>query len=126
MKSETQSSWNESYSPWFLLLVCVFITSLLTSNIIAVKIISVSNLILPAAIIIFPISYIVGDVLTEVYGYSRARKVIWLGFLCNTFLVLFIWIALCYLLLLSGRLRMHITPYWDTLQGFFLPHFLHT
>ena len=93
MKSETQSSWNESYSPWFLLLVCVFITSLLTSNIIAVKIISVSNLILPAAIIIFPISYIVGDVLTEVYGYSRARKVIWLGFLCNAFLVLFIWIA---------------------------------
>ena len=39
-------------------------------------------MLLPAAVIIFPISYIVGDVLTEVYGYRRARRVIWLGFLC--------------------------------------------
>ena len=37
------------------------------------------RLIMPAAVIIFPVSYIVGDVLTEVYGYARARTVIWLG-----------------------------------------------
>ena len=43
---------------------------------------------LPAAIIVFPISYILGDVLTEVYGYRHARRVIWLGFLANVIVVL--------------------------------------
>lgn len=71
------------YSLWFVLIVAIFITCLITSNIIASKLFRVSGLVLPAAIIIFPISYIVGDVLTEVYGYSQARQVIWLGFLCN-------------------------------------------
>ena len=71
------------YSLWFVLIVAIFITCLITSNIIASKLFRVSGLVLPAAIIIFPISYIVGDVLTEVYGYSQARRVIWLGFLCN-------------------------------------------
>jgi uncharacterized integral membrane protein (TIGR00697 family) len=46
---------------------------------------------LPAAIIIFPISYIFGDVLTEVYGYRQARQVIWLGFFCNLVVVIAIW-----------------------------------
>lgn len=72
-----------SYSYWFLLVVSVFITCLITANIIAVKLVDVFGLILPAAIFIFPISYICGDVLTEVYGYRQARRVIWLGFLCN-------------------------------------------
>jgi hypothetical protein len=40
-----------------------------------------------------PISYIFGDVLTEVYGYRRARRVIWLGFLCNLIAVLAIWVG---------------------------------
>lgn len=47
--------------------------------------------VLPAGVIVFPLSYIVGDVLTEVYGYSRARKVIWLGFICNLIMVLAVW-----------------------------------
>jgi hypothetical protein len=54
----------------------------------AVKLIDVFGLILPAAIIIFPISYIVGDVLTEVYGFQHARRAIWLGFFCNLVAVL--------------------------------------
>ena len=49
--------------------------------------------VLPAGIIVFPISYIIGDVLTEVYGYQQARRVIWLGFLCNLITVLAIWLA---------------------------------
>lgn len=48
---------------------------------------------LPAGVIIFPVSYIIGDILTEVYGYSRSRKVIWLGFLCNLIMTIFIWLA---------------------------------
>ncbi|MFC1996651.1 queuosine precursor transporter [Chloroflexota bacterium] len=71
------------YSIYFIIIVAIFITSLITANIIAVKLVDLFGFVVPAAIIIFPISYIVGDVLTEVYGYSRARQVIWLGFICN-------------------------------------------
>jgi len=73
----------------FVVIAAVFITCLITANIIAVKVISVGPVILPAAIIIFPLSYIFGDILTEVYGYRLARKVIWLGFLCNLIFVIF-------------------------------------
>ncbi|MEQ8676577.1 MAG: queuosine precursor transporter [Aggregatilineales bacterium] len=71
------------YSIWFVAIVGVFITSLITANIAAVKLVDVFGLIMPAGIVIFPISYIVGDILTEVYGYENARRVIWLGFFCN-------------------------------------------
>lgn len=81
------------YSHWFLIVVAVFVTCLITANIIAVKLIDLFGLVLPAAIFIFPLSYITGDVLTEVYGYRQARKVIWLGFLCNVLVVLAIWVA---------------------------------
>jgi hypothetical protein len=77
----------------FLVVAGVFITCLITANIIAVKLISIGGLILPAAIIIFPISYIFGDILTEVYGYRWARRVIWLGFFCNLIAVLAIWLG---------------------------------
>lgn len=69
-------------------ITAAFVTLLLLSNIIAVKIISFGSLILPAAVILFPLTYIFGDVLTEVYGYARARKVIWLGFAANILMAL--------------------------------------
>jgi uncharacterized integral membrane protein (TIGR00697 family) len=83
----TQTTAPARHSNWFLLVAALFVTCLIVSNIIAVKVIDVAGMILPAAIIIFPISYILGDVLTEVYGFARARQVIWLGFLCNLFAV---------------------------------------
>jgi len=83
----TQTTAPARHSTWFLLVAALFVTCLIVSNIIAVKVIDVAGMILPAAIIIFPISYILGDVLTEVYGFARARQVIWLGFLCNLFAV---------------------------------------
>ena len=70
-------------SVWFVVITAVFVTCLVTANIIAVKLIDVLGVIVPAAVIIFPVSYIFGDVLTEVYGYAQARQVIWIGFLCN-------------------------------------------
>jgi len=81
------------YSHWFLLIASIFITCLITSNIIAVKLVNIFGLVLPAGIIIFPISYIFGDVLTEVYGYHQARRVIWLGFFCNLIAVVAIWLG---------------------------------
>ena len=69
------------------IIIALFITCLITANIIAVKVISLGPLTLPAAIFVFPVSYIFGDVLTEVYGYRLARRVIWLGFACNLIFV---------------------------------------
>jgi uncharacterized integral membrane protein (TIGR00697 family) len=77
----------QKYSMWFVVVVALFITSLITANIMAVKLIDIAGYIMPAGIVIFPISYIVGDVLTEVYGFRLARRVIWLGFLCNLIVV---------------------------------------
>jgi len=82
-----------THSTWFVMVVAVFITALLVANIIAVKLIGIAGLVIPAGTIIFPISYICGDVLTEVYGYHRARMVIWLGFACNLLAVGAIWLA---------------------------------
>jgi len=78
---------------YFNFITAVFVTVLVISNIVAVKLISIAGLILPAAVILFPISYIFGDILTEVYGYSNARKVIWIGFFCNLVAVIAIWLA---------------------------------
>ena len=78
---------------YFHLVMAVFVTCLIVSNIIAVKIAAVGPFVLPVAVIIFPISYIFGDVLTEVYGYARARQVIWIGFGCNLLAVLAIWVG---------------------------------
>jgi hypothetical protein len=68
-----------------------FVTCLLVSNIIAVKLVEAPlfGVLVPAALIVFPLSYIFGDVLTEVYGYARARTVIWAAFGCNLLAVVF-------------------------------------
>lgn len=66
----------------------VFVTCLITANIIAVKLILFLGFLVPAGIIVFPLSYLFGDILTEVYGYSAARRVIWLGFACNLLAVI--------------------------------------
>ena len=82
-----------SPSPWFLGIVTIFVTCLIVSNIVAVKLVDFWGMVLPAAVVIFPVSYIIGDVLTEVYGYAQARRVIWLGFACNLLAVIAIWIS---------------------------------
>ena len=91
--AQLSTSSDQRHSAWFVVVVAVFITCLITANIIAVKLVSFGPLVLPAGTIIFPISYIFGDVLTEVYGYRQARRVIWLGFGCNLLAVVAIWVA---------------------------------
>ncbi len=58
---------------------------------------------IPAGVIIFPMSYIFGDVFTEVYGYHNTRIVIWLGFFCSLVLVTTIWV---------GQI-LPAAPFWD-------------
>lgn len=91
-----------------LFIASLFITCLVTSNIIAVKLIKIGPLSLPAAAVIFPVSYIFGDIMTEVYGYSWARRIIWLGFFCNLFAVVAIWIG--------GLLPPH--PEWGAQEAY--------
>ncbi len=83
---------------WYPAVVALLATSLVVSNIIAVRLIAIRlsdaiELTLPAAIVLFPIAYIVGDVLTEVYGYPAARRGIWIAFGCNLLAVVAIWLA---------------------------------
>src|SRR3989442_11923265 len=77
----------------FITCAALFITCLLTANVIAAKLVVIGGVVLPAGIVIFPLSYIVADVLTEVWGYGAARRVIWLGFACNALMVLAVWIG---------------------------------
>lgn len=72
----------------FMILGAVYVTCLLLSNLIAGKMWAVTGSItLPAAVILFPITYIFGDIFTEVYGFKKARIIIWLGFACSFFAV---------------------------------------
>lgn len=104
------------FSGRFVVVVAIFITCLITANIIAVKLIpiGIGGGTLPAAIIIFPLSYIFGDILTEVYGYRAARRVIWLGFTCNLIAVVAIWLGG---LLPSASQWQHQTAY-ETILGY--------
>src|SRR5262249_17597311 len=98
---------------WFLLVTVLFVTCLITANIIAVKAIVVWGMVLPAAIIIFPVSYILGDVLTEVYGYRQARRVILLGFLCNLIVV----VAIAIPQALPGAAFWEAQPAYERILG---------
>lgn len=79
---------NKAVSKLFLIITVVYVTCLLLSNLVAGKMWAVtSNITLPAAVILFPITYIFGDIFTEVYGFKNARIIIWLGFVCSFFAV---------------------------------------
>jgi len=77
----------------FVIIAAIFVTCFITANTVGVKMVSFGFVVLPAAVILFPLSYIVGDILTEVYGYRWARRVIWLGFFCNLIFVIFAWVG---------------------------------
>ncbi len=67
----------------------LFAACLLISNILAVKIIMIGPWAAPAGVLIFPVSYIIGDVVAEVWGYRKARLIIWAGFAVNLIAILF-------------------------------------
>ncbi len=71
----------KTVSRLFMCIGIIFVTCLLLSNLVAGKLWAVTeNITLPAAVILFPVTYIIGDVFTEVYGFKKARTIIWLGF----------------------------------------------
>ncbi|MCL2818058.1 MAG: queuosine precursor transporter, partial [Clostridiales bacterium] len=70
-----------------------FVALLLISNILVVKIAAFGDLILPAAIIVYPFCYILSHVVTEIWGFAYARKMILLGFAANFMMVAFIYLG---------------------------------
>lgn len=78
----------------FLFLSVLFITCLLLSNILAAKLLRIGEWSVTAGVLGFPISYILNDIMTEVYGFKLAKKVIYIGFLMNFFMVLIFSLAI--------------------------------
>lgn len=75
------------------IITTAFAVVLLLSNITSTKILSLGWFSFDGGTILFPLAYIFGDVLTEVYGYARARRVIWIGFAMNLLMVLTFWLV---------------------------------
>lgn len=75
-------------------LTAMFAVCLVVSNIIAGKLITVFGLTLTSAVFVFPLVYIIGDIVPEVYGLQVARRVIWVGFFANLIAVLFFALAI--------------------------------
>jgi len=73
--------------------ITLFVTVLLISNIVAPKFWAIGWLRISAAQILFPITYIFGDIFTEVYGYSASRRAIWFGFFASAILALLTYIC---------------------------------
>lgn len=82
-----------SFSSAFVLMTVLFAVCLITSNLFAAKIFSIGKIALPCAVLIFPVSYILNDCFTEVWGYKKARLVIWIGFAMNLFVAVMAQIA---------------------------------
>jgi uncharacterized integral membrane protein (TIGR00697 family) len=96
-------------SDTLILLSVLFCTCLIVANIIAGKLIQLpGGIILTAGVICFPIVYIIGDVVPEVYGLKTARRVIWLGFIANLIAVALFMITLL----------LPYPPFWQGQQAF--------
>ena len=99
---------NNNNSNTFMLLTVIYITCILVANILAAKIINIFGISLASGILVFPITYIIGDVLTEVYGYKKAKQVILYGFLCNLIMVVTFYIAM----------KLPYPAYWANQEAF--------
>ncbi len=73
--------------------ITLFVTVLLISNLVAPKFFALGPLRISAAQILFPITYIFGDIFTEVYGYAASRRAIWYGFFASVLMVVISYVA---------------------------------
>jgi len=92
----------------FMLAGILFTTCLLISNILAVKIITIGKLAAPAGVLIFPLAYILNDVIAEVWGYRKARIIIWAGFAMNLLAVVFF----------TTAIAIPPAPFWGNQEAF--------
>ncbi len=92
----------------FMLAGILFATCLLISNILAAKILLIGPWAAPAGVLIFPIAYILNDVITEVWGFSKARLIIWTGFVVNVLAAVFF----------SLGITIPGAPFWEGQKAF--------
>jgi uncharacterized integral membrane protein (TIGR00697 family) len=78
---------------YFDLVMAAFVAVLLISNVASNKFVNLGPFTYDAGTILFPLSYIFGDILTEVYGYKRSRRVIWTGFAASALMALVFWVV---------------------------------
>ena len=99
---------NRTVSLPFLVMGVVFCVCLICSNLLEVKMVSLGGITATAGLIVFPISYIINDCIAEVWGYRKARLIIWMGFLMNLLAVLFIQLAIV----------LPSAPFWEGQSAF--------
>lgn len=92
----------------FMLAGILFATCLLISNILATKILMIGPWSAPAGVLIFPVAYILNDVITEVWGFGKARLIIWTGFAVNVLAVVFF----------TAGIVIPGAPFWQNQEAF--------
>lgn len=78
----------------FMFMSIIFCTCLLISNVCAYKLISIGPFAITSGVLVFPVTYIINDLIAEVYGFEKAKKVIWFGFIMNLVMVLYFQLAI--------------------------------
>jgi len=98
----------EKVSVPFMLLGILFNVCLITANLLETKVVQVFGISLTAGLLVFPISYIINDCIAEVWGFKKARLIIWSGFAMNFFVVAIAQIAVA----------LPAAPFWEGEEGF--------
>jgi len=79
---------------YFTFIGCMFVACLLITNIASQKLIPIGPFVFAGGVLLFPVTYIFGDILTEVYGYARTRQIIWAGFIASGFMSLYFYLTI--------------------------------
>lgn len=99
---------NRSVSVSLMLMGILFCVCLIASNLVNAKVVQIGSFSMTAGFIVFPISYILNDCIAEVWGFRKARLIIWMGFLMNFFVVVLGGIACA----------MPAAPFWQGADAF--------
>lgn len=99
---------NNTVSVSFMLLGILFCVCLVAANLLETKVVQIWKITATAGLVVFPISYIINDCIAEVWGFRKARLIIWMGFAMN-----FMVVALAQLAIL-----MPAAPFWEGEEGF--------
>lgn len=89
-----KKSESKGYSITFCVIAMMFVVCILVSNITAGRLFTVFNFTFPASILIFPISYVIGTLITELFGFTNFLKVMVTAFIANLFLISFCYLAI--------------------------------
>ncbi len=99
---------NQTVSVSFMLMGILFCVCLIAANLLEAKVVQVGALSITAGFIVFPVSYIINDCIAEVWGFRKARLIIWAGFAMNFF----------FILLAKVAVALPAAPFWEGEEHF--------